>query len=88
MATHSSILAWEIPWMEEPDGLKSMRSQKVRHNLATKTTKQQTSLSTAMSCEVLGSLPFQKRPDIDDSVKHICQTLLSMLTNLIRETTL
>ena len=25
MATHSSILAWEIPWTEEPDGLQSMR---------------------------------------------------------------
>ena len=28
MATHSSILAWEIPWMEEPGGLQSMGSQK------------------------------------------------------------
>ena len=27
MATHSSILAWEIPWSEEPGGLQSMRSQ-------------------------------------------------------------
>ena len=27
MATHSSILAWEIPWTEEPDGLQSMRLQ-------------------------------------------------------------
>ena len=27
MATHSSILAWEIPWSEEPDRLQSMRSQ-------------------------------------------------------------
>ena len=27
MATHSSILAWEIPWTEEPGGLQSMRSQ-------------------------------------------------------------
>ena len=27
MATHSSILAWEIPWMEEPSGLQSMGSQ-------------------------------------------------------------
>ena len=27
MATHSSILAWEIPWTEEPGGLWSMRSQ-------------------------------------------------------------
>ena len=28
MATHSSILAWEIPWTEEPSGLQSMGSQK------------------------------------------------------------
>ena len=28
MATRSSILAWEIPWSEEPGGLQSMRSQK------------------------------------------------------------
>ena len=29
MATHSSILAWKIPWTEEPEGLQSMGSQKV-----------------------------------------------------------
>ena len=29
MATHSSILAWKIPWMEEPDRLQSMGSQRV-----------------------------------------------------------
>ena len=28
MATHSSILAWEIPWTEDPDGLQSLGSQK------------------------------------------------------------
>ena len=32
MATHSSILAWEIPWTDEPGGLQSMRLQRVRHN--------------------------------------------------------
>ena len=32
MATHSSILAWEIPWTEEPGGLQSMGSQRVRHD--------------------------------------------------------
>ena len=32
MATHSSILAWRIPWTEEPDGLQSMGWQRVRHN--------------------------------------------------------
>ena len=31
MATHSSILAWKIPWKEEPDRLQSMGSQRVRH---------------------------------------------------------
>ena len=35
MATHSSILAWEVPWMEESAGRQSMRSQRVGHNLAT-----------------------------------------------------
>ena len=35
-ATHSSILAWEIPWTEEPARLQSMRSQRVRHGWATK----------------------------------------------------
>ena len=32
MATHSSILAWKIPWAEEPDRLQSMGSQRVRHD--------------------------------------------------------
>ena len=32
MATHSSILAWRIPWTEEPGGLQSMGSQRIRHN--------------------------------------------------------
>ena len=36
MAIHSSILAWKIPWTEEPGGLQSMGSQRVGHDLATK----------------------------------------------------
>ena len=32
MATHSSILAWKIPWTEGPGGLQSMGSQRVRHD--------------------------------------------------------
>jgi len=32
MATHSSILAWRIPWTEEPGELESMGSRRVRHN--------------------------------------------------------
>ena len=36
LATHSSILAWEIPWTKEPGGLQSMGSQRVRHDLVIK----------------------------------------------------
>ena len=37
MATHSSILAWEIPWTEEPGGLQSMGLQRVGHHGAINT---------------------------------------------------
>ena len=43
MATHSSTLAWKIPWREEPGGLQSMGSLRVRHNWMT-------SLSFLLSC--------------------------------------
>ena len=44
MVTHSSILAWEIPWTEEPGGLQSMGSQWIRQDLVTK--QQTTTTST------------------------------------------
>ena len=43
MATHSSILIWIIPWTEEPGGLQSLGSQRVRHDRVTKH-------STAQGC--------------------------------------
>ena len=36
MATYSSILAWKIPWTDEPGGLDSMGSKKIRQDLGTK----------------------------------------------------
>ena len=39
MATHSSILAWKIPWTEDPGGLQSKGSQKVRHDWVGELTK-------------------------------------------------
>ena len=36
MATHSCILAWRIPWTEEPGGLQSVGLQRVVHDLGTK----------------------------------------------------
>ena len=32
MATHSSVLAWRIPWTEEPGGLHTLGSQRIRHD--------------------------------------------------------
>ena len=46
MATHSSILAWRIPWTGEPGGLQSRGSQKVRHDWATNTYSLLTALGT------------------------------------------
>ena len=43
MTTHSSILAWDVTWTEEPGGLQSMGLQTVRHDLSTK--QQQTATS-------------------------------------------
>ena len=48
MAPHSSILAWRIPWTEEPGGLQSLGSQRVGHHLAPK--QQQQRNSPGMCC--------------------------------------
>ena len=71
MATHSSILAWEIPWTEEPGGLYSMKLQRVRHNgitehaqllynavLVSATQHSESALSIHMSPPSQTSLPF------------------------------
>ena len=52
MATHSSVLAWEIPWTEEPGGLQPMGSQRVSHNLATNTFTSFISKVTRVYCRI------------------------------------
>ena len=53
MATHSSILAWRIPWTEEPGGLQSMGSQRVRHDQVTNTHKHLTKIGAAAAAAKL-----------------------------------
>ena len=53
MVTHSSILAWEIPWMEEPGGLQFMGSQRVGHDWATSLTHSLTHSLTQSSLTIL-----------------------------------
>ena len=57
-ATHSSILAWEIPWTEEPAGLQSMWLQRVGHNLVTKqTTTKSQSRGASQVAQMVKNLP-------------------------------
>ena len=59
VATHSSILAWRIPWTEEPGGLQSMESHRARHDWATHTHTHTLSLSLSLSLHLSPSpLPF------------------------------
>ena len=55
MAIHSSTLAWKIPWMEEPDRLQSMGSQRVGHDWATSLLHFKTLLEWAAICYSQGS---------------------------------
>ena len=51
-ATHSTILAWEIPWTEEHGGLESMGSQRVRHDWTTKQRQQQLSFTDSQPSRI------------------------------------
>ena len=53
MATHFSILAWEIPWTEEPGGLQSMGSQRVGHDLMTERQQHQNQKGNKLNCPCL-----------------------------------
>ena len=53
MATHSSIIAWRIPWMEKPGRLQSTGSQRVGHNWATSPSPPVQFSSVAQSCPTL-----------------------------------
>ena len=49
MATHSNILAWRTPWMDEPGGLQPMGLQRVGHDLVTKQQQQQNNAMVTLS---------------------------------------
>ena len=56
MATHSSILAWRTPWPEEPGGLHSTGSQRVRHDWATEHTHTTSNRTRVKMCHVQGDM--------------------------------
>ena len=76
MATHSSILAWRIPWTEEPGGLQSVESQRVRHDWATKQSiagidiKPQLSISPLLAALILPYASEQHHPRTSSPQTH------------------
>ena len=85
MSAHSSILAWEIPWTEEPDGLQSMGSQRVRRDLATKTTA--TLLRSVCVVQFLGFTTEHSRAwRLEDAwIYHSAKILSSYLCEILKE---
>ena len=65
MAPHASILAWEIPWTEEPGGLQSMGSQTVRHDQVTNTL-------TFVHSEVKTTIKLMNMPSPHGSYLYLC----------------
>ena len=84
MVTHSSVLAWEIPWTKEPGGLRSMGSQRVGHGLVTK---QQIYHALLISSPVDGHLhcSFWLTLLWTWMHKYYFKTLLSILSDLYLE---
>ena len=63
MATHSSILAWKIPWTEEPGGLQSMGSQTVRQDRVTEhSVNFYSSLGVHLKCQFLKKCSLLSNP--------------------------
>ena len=66
MATHS-ILAWEIPWTEEPGRLQSIGSQRVRHNWATEQRQKQTHWNVSAVVQGLSGSKWSKKQKLHHS---------------------
>ena len=75
MATHSSILAWEISWAEETGRLQSMRSQRVGHDIATKQQQQQ----GRNEHNAVKQLQLKKRKHTENRAQILCSDTLHML---------
>jgi hypothetical protein len=61
MTTHSRILAWEIPWTEEPGRLQSMGSQRVRSDWGTKCTQTCYNLDNLVLSQAITKLVWSRR---------------------------
>jgi len=87
MTTHSSILAWEIQWTEEPDGLRVMGLQRVSHDLATKQQQQLLSYypaTNSTSCLMASQNPINQGPIVTPSSQILYPCLYHTLHFIIQ----
>ena len=77
MATHFNILAWEIPWTEEPGGLQSMVSQRVGHSLVTKEQQQH------FNGGILGITQGDGRTDLSVHPVLLPKAVMANITNTV-----
>ena len=94
MATHSSILVWEIPWTEEPGRLQPMGSQRVRHDLATKQqqlqfleVKPQSHTCPLLALQSQSVLPFHTHSKSSEGVCFFLLILLQCIFPILMGTT-
>ena len=82
-ATHSSTLAWKIPWVEEPGGLQSMGSQRVGHDFTfTFTSYEYEKFKLFLFCERKIVVAVQLQPMDCSLSRHPCSSLfLEVCTN-------
>ena len=86
MAAHSSILAWRIPWTEEPGRLQSMGSQRVRHGWATNT--QTFSLLAECAVFMPNVAVFYEHYQPHSSCVRFCRSRDLVVNNVSRECSL
>ena len=71
MATYSSVLAWEIPWAEEPGWLQSMESQRVRHDWSDLAAAAAARAENIKGTEELYKKDLQDQDNYDDMITHL-----------------
>ena len=83
MATHSSVLAWRIPWIEEPGGLQSMGPQRAEHNGATNTFTFHSHITLMYIMPIIFlSFPFLHRQQFHHLREAGTETTAAAMTNL------
>ena len=87
MAAHSSILAWRIPWTEEPGEIQSMGSQRVGHNRVTNTFTSLLKATEIIVFNIKDQLPVGFYPNLTVLLLGILENLNNFIFNSLTHVT-